>query len=75
MVLTMSNGHRVSWHNGSAGSFFGWITIVPEDDVAIAVLTNVGGRDPGERACREVTAAVLNRLGLLNTAGTNREVR
>jgi hypothetical protein len=47
---TLPNDHRVSWHNGSAGSFFGWLTIAPDDDLAIAVMTNVGGRDPGERA-------------------------
>jgi hypothetical protein len=52
----------VSWHNGSAGRFFGWLTLAPDDDVAIAVLTNVGGRDPGERACREATIRVLARL-------------
>jgi CubicO group peptidase (beta-lactamase class C family) len=60
--LTLASGHRVSWHNGSAGSFFGWLTIAPDDDVAIAVLTNVGGREPGERACRDATTSVLRGL-------------
>ncbi|HEY7170951.1 MAG TPA: serine hydrolase domain-containing protein [Vicinamibacterales bacterium] len=64
LELTFPNHHRVSWHNGSAGSFFAWLTIAPDDDVAIAVLTNVGGRDPGERACRETTAGVLERLAV-----------
>jgi len=62
LLFTRADGHHVSWHNGSAGSFFGWLTIAPDDDVAIAVLTNIGGRDPGERACREATIRVLGRL-------------
>jgi hypothetical protein len=64
-VYQLPNGHHVSWHNGSAGSFFAWVTILAEDDMAIAVVTNVGGRERGERACREVTARILNRLGVL----------
>jgi CubicO group peptidase (beta-lactamase class C family) len=55
---------RVSWHNGSAGSFFAWVAILPDRDLAIAVVTNVGGREPGEAACRELTRRVLERLGL-----------
>jgi len=64
VVFKLANGHRVSWHNGSAGSFFAWVTILPDDDAAIAVLTNVGGRDPGEIVCRAATQRVLARMGL-----------
>jgi hypothetical protein len=67
MVYSLPGGHHVSWHNGSAGSFFGWITILPDDDLTIAVVTNLGGREKGERACRELTAVVLDQLGVLKT--------
>jgi D-alanyl-D-alanine carboxypeptidase len=65
LVYHLPGGHRVSWHNGSAGSFFAWVTILADDDLAIVVVTNIGGREPGERACREVTSQILNRLGVL----------
>jgi hypothetical protein len=32
------------------------------NDLAIAVLTNVGGCDPGERACRDTTVGLLRLL-------------
>jgi CubicO group peptidase (beta-lactamase class C family) len=52
-------GKESQWHNGCAGPFFAWMTIWPEDDLAVVVLTNSGA---GEPACAEITAAVLNRF-------------
>jgi CubicO group peptidase (beta-lactamase class C family) len=75
MVYALPGGHRVSWHNGSAGSFFGWISILPDDDLTIAVVTNQGGRERAERACRELTAMVLDRLGVLKTSPRGGEGR
>ena len=49
-------GHEAHWHNGSAGTFFAWMTIFPEKNLAIVVATNSG---TGEKACAELTNALL----------------
>lgn len=46
----------VSWHNGSVGTFFAWMTVCPQLDLAVVVATNAGN---GEAACRAVTEVVL----------------
>ena len=51
------------------------ITLLPDDDVAVAVVTNVGGREMGERACRELTSGVLDRLGVPKTSADEPRVR
>lgn len=47
------------WHNGSAGSFFTWMTFWPEHNIGIVVLTNSSGSEP---ACRELTERLFNRF-------------
>lgn len=50
---------KVSWHNGSAGTFFAWMTVAPERNMAIVVVTNSGG---GENACKLATMALLKKF-------------
>jgi hypothetical protein len=58
MVL---GGHEVLWHNGSAGSFFAWMTILPEQEAAIVVTTNAGG-DDAEAACKAATLKLIEEI-------------
>lgn len=58
--LRTAQGRVLSWHNGSAGTFFAWMVVDPERDVAVVVCTNAGN---GEAACAEVTAELLRRYG------------
>ena len=44
-------GGEATAHNGSAGLFFSWMVIWPEDNMAIVAMSNAGG--PGDVACRE----------------------
>ncbi len=37
-----ADGRPEHWHDGSAGSFFAVVSIYPDDDLAITVLTNYG---------------------------------
>lgn len=42
VLARTSDGSPEHWHNGSAGSFFAVVSIYPEDDLVIAVVTNYG---------------------------------
>ncbi len=46
-----------SWHNGSAGSFLAYMTIVPDHDVAYVCVTNCGD---GDATAKEITGALLD---------------
>lgn len=48
-----------SWHNGSTGTFFAWMTIWPELDLAVVVITNAGN---GEPACAAITERIAKRF-------------
>lgn len=52
-------GHTARWHNGTVGTFFAWMVIWPEHDLAIVVMTNAGN---GERACAEVAEAIFKHV-------------
>jgi len=52
-------GEKASWHNGSAGTFFAWMSLWPERDLAIVVVTNAGN---GEEACQEATEKLFERF-------------
>ncbi|MBD3176687.1 MAG: serine hydrolase [Armatimonadia bacterium] len=54
-------GHEVLWHNGSAGTFFAWMTILPEEEAAIVVATNAGG-DDAEAACKAATLKLIEEI-------------
>lgn len=49
-------GRPVEWHNGSAGTFFTWMTVDDAHDVAVVVATNCGD---SEHACQVVTEKLL----------------
>lgn len=51
-------GEAAQWHNGSAGTFFAWMTVWPEHDLAIVVITNAGN---GQPACQEITTRLFHR--------------
>jgi CubicO group peptidase (beta-lactamase class C family) len=53
------DGAKGSWHNGSAGTFFAWMTIFPEENLAIVAVTNAGS---GEEACKQATETLLERF-------------
>ncbi|MBI3074391.1 MAG: beta-lactamase family protein [Deltaproteobacteria bacterium] len=58
-IFNRSEKRTVSWHNGSAGTFFTWMLVLPHDDVAIVVATNAGGSEP---TIARVAARILDRL-------------
>jgi CubicO group peptidase (beta-lactamase class C family) len=49
-------GGDVEWHNGSAGTFFAWMTIDTERNIAVVVATNCG---ESENACLRATEVLL----------------
>ncbi|MBL0926520.1 MAG: beta-lactamase family protein [Phycisphaerales bacterium] len=49
----------MSAHDGSAGTFYLTAGVLPEADVAIAVVSNAGG---GDEACHEVAKRLLDRF-------------
>lgn len=53
------DGQHTCWHNGSAGTFFAWMTLWLKSDLAIVVITNAGN---GEPACQAATEALFRRF-------------
>jgi CubicO group peptidase (beta-lactamase class C family) len=64
VIFEGADGTRASWHNGTAGTFFAWATVVARSNVAIGVLVNAG---QAERVCAQVTKRVLNEIRRLGT--------
>lgn len=52
-------GELVSLHNGSAGSFFSLMTLLPKNNLAIVIITNAGS---GEAACNELSRRLFERF-------------
>jgi len=57
-VPARSGENMLSWHNGSAGTFFALMTLDPDNNRGVVVVTNAG---TGEKACTEITRALLER--------------
>ncbi|MCI0674803.1 MAG: YbhB/YbcL family Raf kinase inhibitor-like protein [Phycisphaerales bacterium] len=57
VIIPRDGGETVSWHNGSAGTFFAWMTVKPKSNLAVVVVTNVGNAEP---ACEEATKALFD---------------
>lgn len=53
-------GERATLHNGSAGSFFSLMTIFPEKNLAIVVITNAGS---GNGACNAISRQLFEKYG------------
>jgi len=47
---------QIAWHNGSAGTFFALMTLDPDLDAGVVVLSNAGN---GEAACKELSQRLL----------------
>jgi CubicO group peptidase (beta-lactamase class C family) len=52
-------GRNVEWHNGSAGTFFTWMTIDTASNIVVVVATNCGDR---ENACLVATERLLEQF-------------
>ena len=50
-------GENATWHDGSAKTFFTWMTIWPQHNLAVAVVNNSGS---GEAACEEATNTLFS---------------
>lgn len=54
------DGKRATFHNGSAGTFFAIMILVPENDLGVVVMANAGN---AEKACEAVMRDMLQRFG------------
>ena len=59
-IARTESGRPEHWHSGSGGSFFAVVSIYPEDDLAIVVLTNYGL--PAEASLYQMMQAIYERL-------------
>lgn len=50
---------QLTWHNGSAGTFFSLMTLDPDDDIGVVVITNAG---TGGKACENATRTLMDRF-------------
>ncbi len=50
---------QLTWHNGSAGTFFSLMTLDPDHDIGVVVITNAG---TGAKACETATRALMDRF-------------
>ncbi len=50
---------QLTWHNGSAGTFFSLMTLDPDYNIGVVVITNAG---TGDAACEEVTKTLMDRF-------------
>ncbi len=53
------HGWKCSLHNGSAGTFFSAMAVCHDKDLAVVVLTNIGGNE-GKKACLYLIDKVFN---------------
>lgn len=58
-VASRRGDGQISWHNGSAGTFFALMTLDPDLDAGAVALSNAGN---GERACQELSKRILARF-------------
>lgn len=56
---------QLSWHNGSAGTFFSLMTLDPDHDIGVVVISNSG---TGGKACESATRALMDRFAPLPKA-------
>ena len=54
-------GDVLHWHNGSAGTFYGSLSLYPDRDIVIAVLANSATMS-GEPIIEKMNAAIVERL-------------
>ncbi len=61
VVMESPAGDVLHWHNGSAGTFYGSLSLYPDRDLVIAVLANSGTMS-GEPIIEKMNAAIVERL-------------
>ena len=61
VVMESPAGDVLHWHNGSAGTFYGSLSLYPDRDLVIAVLTNSGTMS-GEPIIEKMNAAIIERI-------------
>jgi CubicO group peptidase (beta-lactamase class C family) len=54
--------HQLSWHNGSAGTFFALIQLDPESKTGVVIVTNSG---TGDKACQTMSKNMMERYAPL----------
>jgi CubicO group peptidase (beta-lactamase class C family) len=62
-LLGASDGTTASWHNGSEGTYYAEIVILPSADLAVVVVANAGASS-AEAPARRARRAILRGLGL-----------
>ena len=60
VIMASPAGDVLHWHNGSAGTFYGSLSILPERDLVIAVLAN-SVSPSGEPIIEKMNAAIFKR--------------
>ena len=63
-----ANGHRMIAHSGEVGGFVAWNGVLPDDHVAIAVLTNQEASPAAGAIARALTLLLLPQPGTATTA-------
>ena len=59
ILETDPNGGPVHWHSGSGGAFYATLSLYPDQDLAVAVITNSTGNAGVVQ--KELTQAILKR--------------
>ena len=59
VIAETPGGARYHWHNGSAGTFYALVALLPDSDEAVVVLTNAARQ--AEAAAAEVVSTVARR--------------
>ncbi len=60
VIMETPGGEVIHWHNGSAGTFYASLSICPDRDLVIAVLTN-SVSPSGEPIVEKMNAAIFKR--------------
>lgn len=58
-VVTSYRGHRLIWHNGGIDGFYSLVTMLPDENLAVVILTNRLGQPVPEIAAYRIFDQVL----------------
>lgn len=45
-VISSYRGHRLLWHNGGIDGFYAWLSLLPDENFGVVILTNLLEDDP-----------------------------
>jgi CubicO group peptidase (beta-lactamase class C family) len=71
-VITSYRGHRMVWHNGGIDGFYALVSMLPDDDVAVVILTNLLGHPVPEVVAYNIYDRLLG-LDNIDWAGRFRQ--